>query len=76
MGAKLEPGELILDPGEGENPHPTLWTVISARTIIASYGDVSARATLKASGLPKGWRRVNNRPLAKHILESFGSGSA
>ncbi len=73
MSTKLEPGMLVLDPGEGENPRPMIWTVISARTVIAHYGDCSARATLRASGLPKGWRIVNNRPLAKHIFESFGS---
>lgn len=65
----LDVGMLLLDDEE----RPTIWTVVSARTIVAHYGSCSAKATLRGSGLPHGWRIVNNQTLAKHLRDVFAS---
>lgn len=55
---KLESGMLLLDPESR-----TVYAVVSAKTVIAHHGSCSERATLSRSGLPKGWRVINNRAL-------------
>lgn len=65
----LVQGMLLLDPGEGENPRPTIWTVASSRVLIAHYERIAVKAKLNRNELPDGWRVINNRPLAKRLLE-------
>lgn len=63
----LPVGTLLLDPGENGS-RPRVWTVVSARTVISADPGVSMRATLRATGKPKGWRVINNAALASTLM--------
>lgn len=69
---KLPIGTLLLDPGDGL-ASPALWSVKSATKLICARDGVIAEATLTKSGLPEGWKIINNRAiareLAKHLAE-------
>jgi hypothetical protein len=66
----LEQGMLLLAPSEGEYSSPKIYTVLSAKTVVCHHGNCTEKATLSKSGLPKGWRIINNAPLAKYLVES------
>jgi hypothetical protein len=72
---RIQQGMLILDPGDGIGT-PTVWTVLSSgeapKTLIAHYGSCSCKSTLNKSGLPKGWKIINNRVLADLLLKEPG----
>lgn len=62
---KLDVGMLLLDPSG-----PTVYTATSKSTIVAHHGSMSEKATLRKPGVvPKGWRVINNRVLAKKLLD-------
>jgi hypothetical protein len=71
MSGALPIGTLVLDPGEGATPRPLIWTVVSKRGLVAASEGCEMRATLRATGLPKGWREISNRGLARDITERF-----
>lgn len=62
---------LLLDPGDGL-PSPTVWTVVSGRTLICYREGVRAEAKLTKNGLPKDWLVIENRSLARHLNQLAG----
>ena len=63
---KLEPGMILLRPDP-----PTVYAVVSARTLVTHHGDCTETAKLSRSGLPAGWRIVKAAPLAKLLVDKL-----
>lgn len=62
---KFPPGTLLLDPtGSGS---PILWSVKNSTKLICVRDGAIMEATLTKPGLPKGWKIIENRAIAREL---------
>ncbi len=70
----LQEGMLLLDPGQESNDipaRPSIYAVASkgGKVLVQHLEECSLKATVRKPFLPDGWLIIDNRGLAKYLIE-------